>query len=160
MKRAGFTMIELVFIIVILGILGAIAVPKMAASRADAQIVAIKQDIGTILQAVPAYYLSQGKIERISDAVSINQGIWHETNGGKTLESLIRFKEDWKGCVEIHLDNLENENARIWVKLRTGGDDVKYEECKKLRAALGDETLVNDKNYAEVKLKSTGVKFD
>lgn len=36
MKRSAFTMIELVFIIVILGILATVAIPKMAASREDA----------------------------------------------------------------------------------------------------------------------------
>lgn len=36
MRRLGFTMIELVFIIVILGILSAVAVPKMMMSRDDA----------------------------------------------------------------------------------------------------------------------------
>ena len=36
MKRSGFSMIELVFIIVIMGILAAVAVPKMMMSRDDA----------------------------------------------------------------------------------------------------------------------------
>lgn len=36
MKRSGFTMIELVFIIVILGILASVAVPRMIMSRDDA----------------------------------------------------------------------------------------------------------------------------
>ena len=35
--RSGFTMIELIFIIVIIGILGSIAVPKLAATRDDAK---------------------------------------------------------------------------------------------------------------------------
>lgn len=72
MKRQGFTMIELVFIIVILGILGAIAVPKMAASRLDAKAVALKTDIGTIIQAFPAMALSQGNATTITFSDVIN----------------------------------------------------------------------------------------
>jgi len=37
-NRNAFTMIELIFVIVVLGILAAVAVPKLAATRDDAQI--------------------------------------------------------------------------------------------------------------------------
>ena len=47
MKHA-FTMIELVFVIVVLGILAGVAVPKLAATRDDATIAKMRGDIAAI----------------------------------------------------------------------------------------------------------------
>ncbi|MGP1579612.1 MAG: type II secretion system protein [Wolinella sp.] len=70
MKRHAFTMIEIIFIVVILGILAAIAIPKMSANRIDAKVVAIRQDVSTIMQALPAMVASEGRtmIRIIPDA--------------------------------------------------------------------------------------------
>ena len=51
-KNNAFTMIELVFVIVILGILASIAVPKFAATRTDAQIAKGRSDIASIRSAI------------------------------------------------------------------------------------------------------------
>lgn len=97
MKRSGFTMIELVFIIVILGILGSIAVPKMAASREDARIVSLRTDLGTIMQALPAMAMSQGpnNVNSFGDALSLNSGNWvgvdFATTNDQTLQNATRI---------------------------------------------------------------------
>ncbi|MDP3588690.1 MAG: prepilin-type N-terminal cleavage/methylation domain-containing protein [Sulfuricurvum sp.] len=52
MKRTAFTMIELVFVIVVLGILAAIAIPKLAATRDDAQIAKGRSDVAAIRAAI------------------------------------------------------------------------------------------------------------
>ncbi len=51
-KRKAFTMIELVFVIVVLGILAAIAIPKLAATRDDAQIAKGRSDVAAIRAAI------------------------------------------------------------------------------------------------------------
>ncbi len=48
MKRFAFTMIELVFVIVVLGILAAIAIPRLAATRDDAEITKGRSDVASI----------------------------------------------------------------------------------------------------------------
>jgi general secretion pathway protein G len=60
MKRSGFTMIELIFVIVILGILAAVAIPRLAATRDDAKISKIATDLSTVVADAGAYYTSQG----------------------------------------------------------------------------------------------------
>ncbi|QOP45018.1 type II secretion system protein [Sulfurimonas paralvinellae] len=50
--HSAFTMIELVFVIVVLGILAAIAIPKFAATRTDAQISKGRADIASIRSAI------------------------------------------------------------------------------------------------------------
>ena len=51
-SKNAFTMIEMVFVIVILGILAAIAIPKMAATRTDAEITKGRADIASIRSAI------------------------------------------------------------------------------------------------------------
>lgn len=62
MKKA-FTMIELIFIIVILGILAAIAIPKLAATRDDAELSKAATNLSTAVQDLAAFYTSQGNFE-------------------------------------------------------------------------------------------------
>ncbi|MDD2356780.1 MAG: type II secretion system protein [Thiovulaceae bacterium] len=52
MKRAGFTMIELIFVIVILGILSAVALPKFIGVSEQAHVGKLKAYVGTLNRTV------------------------------------------------------------------------------------------------------------
>ncbi len=64
MKKA-FTMIELVFVIVILGILASVAIPKLAATRDDAEVMAGIQRLNSLLSDVGSYYTAHGVFAEI-----------------------------------------------------------------------------------------------
>ena len=56
-RSTGFTLIEVMIVIVILGILASLIVPKIMGRPDEARIVAARQDISTIMQALKLYRL-------------------------------------------------------------------------------------------------------
>ena len=59
--KKGFTMIELIFVIVILGILASVAIPRLAATREDAEISAAVANLRTLVSDASAYYTAKGE---------------------------------------------------------------------------------------------------
>ncbi|MDO2409233.1 type II secretion system protein [Campylobacter magnus] len=61
--KKGFTMIELIFVIVILGILASVAIPRLAATRTDAEIATTVSNIRTLISDAASYYAVKGSFE-------------------------------------------------------------------------------------------------
>ena len=56
-RQHGFTLLEVMVVVVILGILAALIVPKLISRPDEARIIAAKQDIASLLQALKLYRL-------------------------------------------------------------------------------------------------------
>src|SRR5258707_14620803 len=59
--QGGFTLIEIMVVIVILGILAALIVPKIMSRPDEARRVAAKADIGSVMQSLNLYRLDNGR---------------------------------------------------------------------------------------------------
>lgn len=80
-KQGGFTLIELVVVIAILGILAAIALPKFVSLSSDARIAKMKGAAGAVSAGaalVHAKYLTQGST---GTSVPVEGGTVNVTNG-------------------------------------------------------------------------------
>lgn len=92
MKRTAFTMIELVFVIVILGILAAVAIPRFAATRDDAEVAKARSDISAIRASIVSERqgrLLQGSvifIDQLHD--NANANLFTGTNAGTLVPAV------------------------------------------------------------------------
>lgn len=120
-KKSGFSLVELIVVIVIIGIIAAIAVPKLLATKDEATASSIKQDIATAVSAIRSYYLMNGSIAKISDAVNLNTKNWSGSDG------LTAIYKDTDNCVTIAV-----AAPNLTVTLATANDNS---VCAKLEAA-------------------------
>ncbi len=127
-KSSGFTLIEVMVVVVILGILAALIVPKIMSRPEQARIVKVKQDLLAIQSALDLYKL--------------DNGIYPSTDQG--LDALVKkptsapIPQNWKS--EGYLQQLPtdpwgeayqyvntDEKLRIWSygpKGKEGGSEI------------------------------------
>ena len=105
--KKGFTMIELIFVIVILGILASVAIPRLAATRTDAEIATTVANLRTLVSDASTYYVIKGKVAEGADGVK-----WNEitnvplTDADKPAVGAVRYLTiDGQRCIGLQLDN-------------------------------------------------------
>src|SRR5271169_5771562 len=60
-RARGFTLIEIMVVVTILGILAALIVPRVVGRTDDARVAAAKQDVAQLMQALKLYRLDNGR---------------------------------------------------------------------------------------------------
>ncbi|WP_456480437.1 type II secretion system protein [Nautilia sp.] len=122
MKKA-FTMIELIFVIVILGILAAVAIPKLMATRTDAKVAAISQEVSGIVGEVPAYVTSQGKVDTLATMSQIAKSLIDQ---GKAKDT----NSTWTGWSHAFDSHVIGDGSRIdSMVIGAQDDNGNMEDC-------------------------------
>jgi len=67
----GFTLIEIMVVVVIMGILAALVVPKLMGRTDDARITAARQDIATLMQALKLYKLDNQRYPTTQEGLQV-----------------------------------------------------------------------------------------
>ena len=107
--KKGFTMIELIFVIVILGILASVAIPKLNATRDDAEEVKLKTNISTVITDFASYYTSKGAFGTTANSQFTPADLTEVTNVPLTISgannNVGTMKVKGVDCIEFEIQS-------------------------------------------------------
>ena len=136
--KKGFTMIELIFVIVILGILASVAIPRLAATREDAEISAALSNLRTLVSDANAYYLAKGSFAgtnwRDFTNVPLQLGTNVPIHSGKSLVDLVYLGVSGKNCIKVKIVNAMGARPAYFIFGKDSGHSLKG-ACKKVADA-------------------------
>ncbi len=134
-SKKAFTLIELIFVIVVIGILASVALPKFNDTRESAIINNVKQDISTIKNSIKSRHMLKGDVTDVSNAVELNTDRWILDSTNLKVE----YKISSTTCVSIEVDKSSSTH-----KLDVVITPTSTELCQKLAddgVANSSETL-------------------
>ena len=179
-NHQAFSMLELIFVIIVLGILATIAIPKLSATRGDAKAVSIKSDVKLATDSITAYYMAQGNIDDISKAVTLDNSRWtltSNTNSTNNLAFIFKTVSNNKECLRMEIDDIDTTNKTFKIAIAknasgtSGNNDAVCSKLRKIYNKFNEDdtdTLSGSKinnspifyiSILSLSLDSTGITF-
>ena len=150
--KKGFTMIELIFVIVILGVLASVAIPRLAATRDDAEVAKAATNLATAVSDIAAYYTAKGNFKVTSkdgDKITSTKKVdFTEITNALDKDGNLKMKSET--CATVYLPGVTDakiSSGEVKLEIRFVGTDP---ACKTLQGLSSIQTLcggASEKEY-------------
>ena len=134
--KKGFTMIELIFVIVILGVLASVAIPRLAGTKTDAEVATAVANLRTLVDDAGGYYTVNDEFGAGDTGAKWSEFTnvpLNNSNGvASTSEGIIKIAG--QNCIRVQVqDGTDNIPAHILVS--KDGTNKNSGICKEVLAA-------------------------
>lgn len=82
-RQRGFSLIEIMVVVVIMGVLAALIVPNLMGRPDQARAIAARQDIGSLMQALKLYRLDHGRYPNNEQGLNALMGAGGSAQAGR-----------------------------------------------------------------------------
>ena len=126
--KKGFTMIELIFVIVILGVLASVAIPRLAGTKTDAEVATAVANLRTLVDDAGGYYTLNDEFTGAKWSEFTNVPLNNSNGVASTSEGIIKIAG--QNCIHVLVqDGNENDNIPAHILVSKDGTN---KNCRRI----------------------------
>jgi len=149
-SKKAFTIVELIFVILIIGILSAVAIPRLMATRDDAKIAVSLSEVGRLVSELSIYYTSQGNFSENLKKMTSVKDVNYTTPWNSTTQSAVltyytpKNRSGYEGCFSIYIQNEDGNMSISNVSGRHENVCSGLQKIKVYQKLLGRKSLIGN----------------
>ncbi len=155
--KKAFTMVELIFVIVIIGILATFAVPRLVVTRDDAKISKTVSNLKILLHDASSYYLSQsGDVWKTSKWSDVTDSIDSIQGATATLNSPVKIYGEYGVTCFTVTPNTDSNGTTILTITTNNTTDI---ICSKAQEVAKKDGIIDTLSGKLLQLGGQSISF-